>query len=1109
MKKQHQRVLVTTPHPGLRLLSLGLLSFIFTLFSLELIRFGTVIAPLWFPTAIIMVGFYRHAGRMWLGIALVCVLGNVAATIMLLSASAVDLRYTAVNVIEAAIGAVLLRKLLPWYNPLQNLGDWLRLAVGSAIIPPLVGGVLVCLLVPGDNILRTFLVWVLSESIGALALVPLGLLFKPHYLLRHRKPQLLLETLVTLAVTLGLSWLALHYLPWPFTAVIVLLMWSAVRLPRVEAFLVFLITIMMVSLMIADDPSLITMPKNNVMMNAPWLPFLMILLPVNVMTMVMYAFRAERKHIIESEERFRNAMEYSAIGMALVSTEGQWLQANKALCQFLGYSQEELQQMTFQQLTCPEDLNSDLEQLEQLVRGDISTYSMEKRYYTRSGELVWALMAVSVVRHTDGTPLYFIAQVEDINDLKQTEWVNKRLMERITLANEAGGIGIWEWELEPDIISWDKRMFEMYEVPPHTKPTWQLWFERVLPEDRPETERIIRDGLAARMAFKLEFRISVKGGIRHIRALANRVLNKHGEVERLLGVNMDMTEVKQLNDALFQEKERLHITLDSIGEAVLCTDVEMNVTFMNPVAEKMSGWMQEQAIGQPLLTVLRITFGDNGPLMENIHSGDMSRSAIEQDVVLHCRTGGSFDIHYSVTPLSTLDGQHIGSVLVIQDVTESRKMLRQLSYSASHDALTHLANRVSFENHLKRLLLTVQEFHQRHALVFIDLDRFKAVNDTAGHAAGDALLREIASLMLSMLRSTDILARLGGDEFGLLLPDCNVESARYISGRIVEAINEYHFTWEGRLHRIGASAGISLIDETNYQASEVMSQADIACYSSKNNGRGIVTVYEPQQDQMQHERNMMSLDEQWHMIRDNHLLLIARGVASPRVPEACNFWLLSLRLWTSEGEVMEEHVFRSGLSDPELIRALDRRVFHEFFRNHATAVAGKGLGVALPLSVAGLSSTTLVNELLELLESGPLSARLLHLVVHADALMREDNTLLDNLKRLRQAGCRIILSRIGHDLDIFNRLSPNMVDYLMLDPELVTNVHGNLMDEMMVTIIQGHAQRLGVKSIAGPTHQPLMMDTLSGIGIDMIYGDIISQAQPLDLMLNTSYFAIN
>lgn len=495
--------------------------------------------------------------------------------------------------------------------------------------------------------------------------------------------------------------------------------------------------------------------------------------------------------------------------------------------------------------------------------------------------------------------------------------------------------------------------------------------------------------------------------------------------------------------------------------------------------------------------------------MENIHSGDMSRSAIEQDVVLHCRTGGSYDIHYSVTPLSTLDGQNIGSVLVIQDVTESRKMLRQLSYSASHDALTHLANRVNFETHLKRLLQTVQELHQRHALVFIDLDRFKAVNDTAGHAAGDALLREISSLMLSMLRSTDVLARLGGDEFGLLLPDCNVESARYISGRIVQAINDYHFMWEGRMHRIGASAGITIIDETNHQGSEVMSQADIACYASKNNGRGMVTVYEAQQGTMHHGRSMMSLEEQWLMIKENHLLMIARGVASPRVPEACNFWLLTLRLWTSEGEVMEENAFRASLNEPELIRALDRRVFHEFFRNHATAVAGKGLGVALPLSSAGLSNAQLVDEILDLLEHGPLPGRLLHLMIQADVLLREGKAISDNLKKLRHAGCRIILSHIGHDLEIFNQLAPHTADYILLEQDLVNNVHGNLMDEMMVTIIQGHAQRLGLKSIAGPTNQPLMMDTLSGIGIDLIYGDTISQPQPLDMMLSTSYFAIN
>jgi diguanylate cyclase len=1109
MKKPYQRVLITPTHPLMRFISLGLLTFIFTLFSLELTRFGTLIAPLWFPTAIMMVAFYRHAGKVWPGIAVACSLGSIGASLIVNPLPAINLWYTCINIIEAVVGALLLRKLLPQYNPLKGLADWVRLAIGSAIIPPLVGGLLILPLVNGGDRLQIFLVWVLSETIAALALVPLGLLYKPHYLLRHREPRLLIETLITLAVTLALSAGAMLYLPWPFTCIIVLLMWSAVRLPRMEAFLIFLLTVMLVSLMLATNPRDLTATHIAAMTSAPWLPFLMMILPANIMTMVMYAFRAERKHITESEERFRNAMEYSAIGMALVGTEGQWLQVNKALCHFLGYSQEELRSLTFQQLTWPEDLNSDLDQLNMLVRGEINSYSLEKRYYTRKGDVVWALLAVSLVRHADGTPLYFISQIEDITDLKNTEWVNKRLMERITLANEAGGIGIWEWELKPDVISWDQRMFELYEIPPNTKPTWQLWYQRLLPEDRDSASTIVRDALHSRAPFKLEFRIQVKEGVRHIRSLASRVLNKQGEVERLLGVNMDMTEVKQLNEALFQEKERLHITLDSIGEAVVCIDDNLRVTFMNPVAEKMSGWTQQQAIGQLLLQVLQITFGEDGPLMENIHSGDMSRSAIEQDLVLKCRNGGSYDIHYSITPLSTLDGHTIGSVLVIQDVTESRKMLRQLSYSASHDALTHLGNRASFESHLKRLLQTVQETHQRHALVFVDLDRFKAVNDTAGHAAGDALLRELASLMLSMLRTSDILARLGGDEFGLLLPDCNIESARYIAGRIIEAINDYHFMWEGRLHRIGASAGITLIDETNHQASEVMSQADIACYASKNNGRGIVTVYEPQQEQIHGSRSMMPLEEQWRMIKDNALLIMARGVASPRIPETSYFWLLSLRLWTSEGDVIEEQAFRAGLTDPELLHALDRRIFTEFFAHHAQAVAAKGLSITLPLSTAGLTSMTLVDELLAKLAHSALPPRLLHLVIDSEAIMRNGHQIENGLRKLRQAGCKIILNHINQDLELFNRLTPQMADYILLDPELVANVQTNLLDEMMVTIIQGHTHRLGMKSIAGPTNTPLMMDALSGIGIDLIYGDTIAQNQPLDLLLNTSYFAIN
>ncbi|WBM72050.1 diguanylate cyclase [Buttiauxella sp. WJP83] len=1110
MIKQSTKELIAMPSFVLPV-GLGVLSFIFTFYSLELSLVGTVLAPLWFPTALMMVALFRNPLRQWPMIIVVCSAGSLCASAVLLPVGEIDLIYTAINITEALLGASLMRRFITQHNPLQNLNNWAKLVACSALIPPLIGGLLAIVFTDSANesIAKTFFVWVLSETIGTLALVPIALLFKPAYLLRHKNPKLFIETILTFVITLVLSYLSLRYMPWPFTFIIVFLMWSAIRLPRLEAFIIFLSTLMVVSLMVATNSADLLQPHTTVMNNAPWLPFLLILLPANVMTMVMYSFREERKHITESEARFRNAMEYSAIGMALVSIDGQWLQVNKSLSKFLGYTAEQLRSLTFQQITHPEDLHGDLQQLNMLISGSINSYSMEKRYYTSKGDVVWALLAVSIVRDIDASPLYLIAQIEDINDLKHTEWVNKRLMERITLANEAGGIGIWEWDLGSDVISWDKRMFDLYEIPAHVKPTYALWLDCLVADDAPGAEKTVHDALRARIPFKMEYRIHVKDGIRHIRSLANRVLNKNGDVERLLGINMDMTEVKQLNEALYQEKERLHITLDSIGEAVICTDVDMNITFMNPIAEKLSGWPQQQAIGQHILTILHITFGDTGPIMENIHSGDYSRTTIEHDVVLHCRNGGSHDIHYSITPLTTLDGQSIGSVLVIQDVTESRKMLKQLSYSASHDGLTHLANRVSFENHLKRLLQSAGENHQRHALVFIDLDRFKAVNDTAGHAAGDALLRELSSLMLSMLRTGDFLARLGGDEFGLLLPDCSSDNARHIAERIIQSINDYHFTWNGRLHRIGASAGITQIDADNRIAPEVLSQADIACYASKNGGRGRVTVFESSQHAIRKENQNLPLDEQKRIINENPILMIAKAVAPPRIPESTSFYLLSLRFKENDDVVLDESMFRATVKDKELQCALDLRIFNEFFSKFALQVANKGFGVALPLSSHGLANDKVIDEILARLARNSLPARLLHLNIHSEALLIEDEKIDNNLQRLRDSGCHLILSHVGRDLDIFKRISRQKFSYIIVDDELIQNVHNNLMDEMMVTIIHGHAHRQSLQAIAGPADMPMVMDTLSGIGFDLIYGEAVSQPVPLETLLNTSYFAIN
>lgn len=1100
----------TTHHTVMLLVSLAVLSFLLTLYSLTLNVGDGLTAPFWIVTALMVAAFFRHPLSLWPLIAAVCFSGSFLASFFWQTPIMVNLTFNFINLLEGVIGGLLLRRFLSVEQPLSNLNDWFKMVLFGAVLPTLVGASLAMIFLMSENVspAKAFFSWTSSVVIGSLTFLPIALLFKPALFFHKGNLRWLIETCITGAFTLALSYLTLRYLPRPLTFVAVLLVWSAIRLPRINAFIVFFITLLFLSVMIALGHLAMNAEHGRVLDYSPQLPYLMLLLPASVMTMVMYAFKEEQKLISHSESRFRNAMEYSAIGMALVSVEGQWLQVNKSLCRFLGYTPTQLQELTFQQITLPEDLRADLQQLDKLSAGEINSYSIEKRYYTHKGNVVWALLTVSVVRDPDGTPLYFISQVEDINELKKTESVNNRLMERITLANQAGGVGIWEWDLVNDVISWDKKMFELYDVPQNVKPTYKLWLKCLLKEDSFEAEQKIHHSLKNNEHFKLEFRIKVKSGIRHIRSYANRVVSKNGQVERLMGICMDMTEVKQLNEALYQEKERLHITLNSIGEAVICTDIEMNITFMNPIAEKLSGWHRDEAIGQPVERILQITSGNSGSLVEDIYNGDIS-SIADQEMVLHCRNGGSYDIQYSLTPLTMLNGQNIGSVLVIQDITESKNMLRQLSYSASHDSLTHLANRFSFENHLRQLLQDAVEHRQCHALVFIDLDRFKAVNDSAGHAAGDALLREISAMVLGMLRSGDLLARLGGDEFALLLPNCSTEHARYISESIIHSINEYQFSWEGALYRIGASAGVTRIDANNALAAEVLSQADIACYTSKNNGRGQVTVYEAQHERMDAGRSTLSAKEQWDIISLSPVLIVAQAIAPTRVSASTSFYYLSLQLWRNESEVINESILRGQLHDPGLQYALDRRLLNEFFTRFARQVAAKGLGIALPISASGLSDQQFVNQLLHYLAECNMPARLLHLSVSSEALLHASEQMADNLLRLHDAGCRLLISQVNRAPEMLNTENRHLFDYVMIDPELIVNINDNVMNEMLVSIIHGHARRLKMHAIAGPVETDKQFATLAGIGIDLLYGEAVTSAQPLDVLLNESYFAIN
>jgi len=311
---------------------------------------------------------------------------------------------------------------------------------------------------------------------------------------------------------------------------------------------------------------------------------------------------------------------------------------------------------------------------------------------------------------------------------------------------------------------------------------------------------------------------------------------------------------ESLEAQLFAERDRAQVTLRSIAEGVITTGLDGRVESMNPAAQALTGWRGDAAIGQPVATVFRIVDNaDRATPIDPMAKLLDAEATVEWrgDTVLVQSDGASIDVDASAAPIRDRDGMIIGAVLVFYDVTAERSFTAQLSHQARHDALTGLPNRREFEHRLARALADAATLDRRHAVLYLDLDHFKEVNDTSGHAAGDALLREIGAVLQRKLREGDTLARLGGDEFGVLLENCPPDVALRIADTLRAAVAEFHF--ESRTQRIalGVSIGLVAIVERRFSVAEVLHLADTCCYEAKGSGRNRVHVYHPPSESAQ------------------------------------------------------------------------------------------------------------------------------------------------------------------------------------------------------------------------------------------------------------------
>ena len=554
------------------------------------------------------------------------------------------------------------------------------------------------------------------------------------------------------------------------------------------------------------------------------------------------------------EALLRNVMESAAVGMVLISLDGRIIYANPAFAALLGYTVADCVGKPVMDFVHPLDTPAAADAFTPMLHGEIDRYRVERRYRKRDGRLIWVMTSPSLVRDEEsGEPLCISVQITDIDKQKRAEEALAASESRWNFALEGAGQGVWDHNLRTKTMFYSRmwRLMRGFAPDEYVDGGLESWMKRVHPDDRERILQIVLRQDSGEIPYNaFEYRERHRDG--HYIWILSRGRPVEwfpdGQPSRIVGTDTDITSLKTVEAELAEEKERLRVTLHSIGDGVISTDARGRILFTNPVAEQMTGWTSADAMGRRVQEIFAITDeATDTPVADPVDETLRKHEPVylNEAAALVSRSGERRAIRYSAAPVRAPDGTVIGAVLVFQDVTQSRALQKELAHSAFHDALTGLPNRNAFERALVVAVEQARHERREHALCFVDLDRFKQVNDTAGHAAGDALLGQISQAIRHACRSQDFAARIGGDEFAVLLGDCSVRGAEKVAQQIIDAIAAHPFTWRGEPYEIGASVGITTITDRGIDGPRLLAEADAACYAAKHTGRNRLAVFTP------------------------------------------------------------------------------------------------------------------------------------------------------------------------------------------------------------------------------------------------------------------------